>query len=93
MTLESVKLFGKPKDQYLCSAEIVLSEGSMRFCLRGIRLIDLGSGRIHLAMPAWRKDSAAGTIFEDMFFPMTRPARDFLEQDIIAQYHAYSKRT
>jgi len=92
MIIERVRLFGRPKEQYLASAEIVISDGPMRFCIRGIRLIDLGKDKLHLAMPAWKKEGMEGPVFEDMFFPMTAPAREFLESDIITQYLAYVKR-
>ncbi len=91
MILESVRMYGKPKDQYLCSAEVVLSEGSMRFCVRGIRLIDLGKDKPFMAMPAWKKPSLSGNVFEDMFFPMTSPAREFLEDPIMASFLAHAR--
>ncbi len=92
MLIESIRLFGKPREQYLCSAELVISEGPMRFCLRGVRLIDLGSHKPHLAMPAWKKEGMDGPIFEDMFFPMTAPAREFLECEVLTQYYAYANK-
>ncbi len=90
MIIESIRLFGRRKKRYLCSVEVVISDGPLRFCLRGIRLIDLGKGPPHMAMPAWKKESDNGPIFEDMFFPMTQPSREFLERDVLAQYYAYA---
>ena len=92
MIVESIRLFGKPKEQYLCSAEVIFSDGPMRFCLRGVRLIDLGQKKPHMAMPAWKKEGMEGPVFEDMFFPMTAMAREFLESEILSSYYAYAHR-
>lgn len=88
MLVESVRLFGRQRDHYLCSGELIISDGPMRFCLRGLRLIDLGTNKPHLAMPAWKKEGMDGPVFEDMFFPMTAPAREFLEAEVLSHFYA-----
>lgn len=59
MLIESVRLYrfakdcpGQRQEHYLCSGDLILADGPLRFKLRGIRLIDLGRQKPHVAMPA-----------------------------------------
>lgn len=97
MMIESVRLYrfasecpNQRRENYICSGDLIISDGPMRFKLRGIRLIDLGKPRPHVAMPAYRKETLEGPVFEDMFFPINLAAKDFIEDEILANYLAHS---
>ena len=87
MTIEKVWLSGETRDQYLCSVSIILAEGPLRFCVRGMRLLDLGRQEPVLAMPSMKRlDPHGNPVFEELFHPLTGPSRDFLQQEIFHHY-------
>lgn len=87
MIIEKIWLNGRPHEQYLASVSIIIAEGPLRFCIRGMRLLDLGKERPTLAMPSRKIVDENGTPrFEDLFHPLNQPARNFLEKEIFAHY-------
>lgn len=93
VNIERVWISGKAKDQYLGTASVIICDGSMRFCVRGMRILDLGKPQLVLSMPSIKKiDGDGNPHFEDMFYPMNAEGRVWLEAEVMQTYKVTRQR-
>lgn len=87
MQIEGVFLAGRANGNYRACATVNIRYDLMRFCIKGIRIISKDQG-LALAWPSRRKENRNPAEFEELFFPLNREARDFIEKAVLDEYRS-----
>ena len=76
------RLYGQPDSNLLAFASVTLDDA---FAVHGIRVINSEKG-LFAAMPSQSYEKNGETKYIDTFHPITAPARDIIQQAVIAAY-------
>ena len=76
------RLYDQPDSNLLAFASVTLDES---FALHGIRVVN-GEKGVFAAMPSQSYQKNGETKYSDTFHPITAPARDAIQQAVVAAY-------
>ena len=76
------RLYDQPDSNLLAFASVTLDEA---FALHGIRVVN-GEKGVFAAMPSQSYQKNGETKYSDTFHPITAPARDAIQQAVVAAY-------
>ena len=76
------RLYDQPDSNLLAFASVTLDES---FALHGIRVVN-GEKGVFAAMPSQSYQKNGETKYSDTFHPITAPARDIIQQAVVAAY-------
>ncbi|MBP0972568.1 MAG: SpoVG family protein [Oscillospiraceae bacterium] len=76
------RLYDQPDSNLLAFASVTLDEA---FAVHGIRVVN-GEKGVFAAMPSQSYQKNGETKYSDTFHPITAPARDTIQQAVVAAY-------